>query len=205
TIEYRASYRGPARDVHDVPAVVDVIVSQHPEGAETPTMAVVVDGRPQSLAARVMSSRAVAATISFDEFVRLANADALVPEAFGGALEFSQGQLRMLRNTAARWSGAVPLAVQADEAVGTWTGTWDGAGSGNFELTLDKTREGAPVGRVAVTTDGGNYSADLKSIAVDKQKLTAKYEFPLDTSAEVFVSATFEGKDAKGTWALRAE
>src|SRR5262249_21252496 len=116
TIAYRASYRGPARDVHDVPAVVDVIVSQHPEGAETPTMAVVVDGRPQSLAARVMSSRAVAATISFDEFVRLANADALVQEAFGGALEFSQGQLRMLRNTAARWSGAVPLAVQADEA-----------------------------------------------------------------------------------------
>jgi hypothetical protein len=93
------------------------------------------------------------------------------------------------------------LLAQA-ETTGTWAGTWDGAGSGNFELTLDK-KDGAPAGRVAVTTDGGNYTADLKGIAFAGSKMTATYDFPLDTSAEVAIATTFEAKDAKGTWSLR--
>src|SRR5882724_3593973 len=87
--------------------------------------------------------------------------------------------------------------------VGTWAGTWDGAGSGAFELTLDKTKEGAAVGRVAVTTDGGNYTADLKGVAFDGARMTAKYDFPLDAGSEVIVAATFEEHAAKGTWSLR--
>ena len=63
-----------------------------------------------------------------------------------------------------------------DRHAGTWAGTWDGAGSGAFELTLDK-KEGAAAGRVAVTTDNGNYAAELKSVAFDGNKLTAKYDF----------------------------
>ena len=35
--------------------------------------------------------------------------------------------------------------------------------------------------------------------------MTARYHFPLDPSAEVFVTATFEDKSAKGTWAMRAK
>jgi hypothetical protein len=91
----------------------------------------------------------------------------------------------------------------SDEWVGTWAGTWDGAGSGEFELTLDKTQDGGPVGRVAVTTDGGNYTADLKAIAIDGDKMNAKYDFPLDTGSEVIVLATFAARSAKGTWSLR--
>src|SRR5262245_18818749 len=98
---------------------------------------------------------------------------------------------------------AAGQSASFEQYVGTWSGTWDGAGSGNFELTIDKTKEGAPVGRVAVTTDGGNYNADLKSIAFDGAKMSAKYEFPLDTSAEVIVGVTFDAANAKGTWSLR--
>ena len=89
-----------------------------------------------------------------------------------------------------------------DEYAGTWAGTWDGAGSGEFELTLEK-KEGALAGKVAVTTDQGNYTADLKTMAFSGKTMTATYDFPLDPSAEVAVSAEFEARSAKGTWSLR--
>ena len=94
-----------------------------------------------------------------------------------------------------------------DRYIGTWAGMWDGAGSGDFELTLDQAKDGpldGPLeGRVVVATDGGNYNANLKRISFDGPKMTARYDFPLDSSAEIFVTATFEDKSAKGTWAMR--
>lgn len=89
-----------------------------------------------------------------------------------------------------------------DQYAGTWAGTWDGAGSGDFELTLEK-KGGALGGRVAVTTDAGPYTADLKSVSIDGSKLSAKYDFPLDAGAEVNIAASFEDRHAKGTWSLR--
>src|SRR5262249_8940601 len=84
------------------------------------------------------------------------------------------------------------------------SGTWEGPGTGQFELTIDKGKDG-PTGKVAVTTDGGNYNADVTSIVFDGNKMTAKYDFPLDPSAEVSIAATFDAGAAKGTWALRAK
>ena len=83
---------------------------------------------------------------------------------------------------------------------GQWTGTWDGSGSGNFELTLEK---GGTAGKVAVTTEQGNYTADLKSVSFAANKMTAIYDFPLDPSAEVALAATFEAAKAAGIWSLR--
>jgi hypothetical protein len=99
--------------------------------------------------------------------------------------------------SAARQSSA------ADRYMGTWTGTWDGSGTGAFEMTLEKDGSGAPGGRVAVKTDGGDYTADLRAMTFDGPKMTAKYDFPLDPSAEVAVAASFEDRSAKGTWSLR--
>jgi hypothetical protein len=56
---------------------------------------------------------------------------------------------------------------------------------------------------VVLVTDGGNYSADFKSVSFDGDKMTAKYDFPLDPSAEVVMTATFDKAAAKGTWSLR--
>ncbi len=98
---------------------------------------------------------------------------------------------------------AQPATV--DQYYGTYAGTWDGAGTGAFELTLAKGTDGAPAGKVAVTSDGGNYDAELKAIAFDGTKMTARYDFPLDPSAEVVVAAAFDAGTAKGTWTLHAK
>jgi hypothetical protein len=89
-----------------------------------------------------------------------------------------------------------------EQYAGTWSGAWDGAGTGAFVLTLNSAA-GAVTGKVDVTTDGGNYTADLKSLAFDDQKMSARYDFPLDAQAEVLLAATFDGSTAKGTWSLR--
>jgi hypothetical protein len=102
---------------------------------------------------------------------------------------------------------AVEQSTNGEQYVGTYSGTWDGSGSGNFELTLEKAKEkdGGVTGKVAVTTDGGNYTADLKALSFDDKKMNAKYDFPLDPSAasEVVLVATIEGTIVKGTWSLR--
>jgi hypothetical protein len=103
-------------------------------------------------------------------------------------------------------AGAPGQARQAssdDEYVGKWTGTWDGSGSGGFELTLEKGSDGAAAGKVAVTTEQGNYTAELKSVSITGKNMTATYDFPLDPAAEVAVAGAFEGRTAKGTWSLR--
>ena len=96
----------------------------------------------------------------------------------------------------------VRLAAQADAMAGQWSGTWDGAGSGSFDLHLQK-KDASLAGTVAVTTDGGNYDAELKGVAVSGKDLKATYDFPLDPSAEVALTAKFDGEKVNGTWTLR--
>ena len=90
-----------------------------------------------------------------------------------------------------------------EQYAGTWSGTWDGAGTGDFVLTLEKSAAGAVTGKVDVVTDAGNYTAELKAVAFDGQKMSAKYDFPLDPGSEVVLDGTFDGSTAKGTWSLR--
>jgi hypothetical protein len=99
-------------------------------------------------------------------------------------------------------SGEAMQASRGQDYMGTWSGTWDGAGSGEFELTLAQVKDGAAGGKVAVTTDGGNYTAELKSVTFDGNTMTATYDFPLDPGSEVAISATFDNRTAKGTWML---
>lgn len=105
TIDFKTQHRGMAGGPHEAPAMVDVVVTQHPSREDTPMMSMRVNGQPQQLAARTYGRESVAATIPFDEFVRLANAASVIEQAFDSELEFSTAQLRMLRNTAERWSG----------------------------------------------------------------------------------------------------
>ena len=90
--------------------------------------------------------------------------------------------------------------------VGAWSGTWDGAGgSGGFELTLEKSKDGAVTGRVSVTGEP-TYKANFKSLSFDGKKMNAKYDFPpAEADAEVLLETTFDGNSAKGTWSLHAK
>src|SRR5262245_37466797 len=87
------------------PAVVDIVVSQHTVDEETPAATLRANGEPVPLFTRFRSARAVVSTITFDQFVGLANADTLVEQAFDCELEFTPQQLRMLKSTAERWAG----------------------------------------------------------------------------------------------------
>ena len=98
---------------------------------------------------------------------------------------------------------AASQAASSDEYSGRWTGTWEGSGSGSFEMLLTKDSDGKPGGKVSVTTDGGNYDADLKRVSIAGKTVEAAYDFPLDPSAEVVMTCTVDGTTAKGTWSLR--
>ena len=94
-------------------------------------------------------------------------------------------------------------AVGSDQFLGTWSGTWDGAGSsGGFELTIERSKDGALAGKVSVTGEP-SYEATLTQIAVDGMKMTARYDFTPQPGGEVLLAATFGGGSASGTWTLR--
>ena len=99
----------------------------------------------------------------------------------------------------------VGQSTNGEQYAGTYSGTWDGSGTGNFELTLEKVKDGGVTGKVAVTTDGGDYTADLKALSFEGKKMNAKYDFPLDltASSEVVLVADIDGNTIKGTWSLR--
>jgi hypothetical protein len=100
---------------------------------------------------------------------------------------------------------AVGIGAQEPTSyVGTWTGSWDGAGTGGFELTLEKGKDSALTGHVSVTGEP-TYKATLKTVSFDGAKMTATYDFPPDESLEILLVATFEGNKAKGTWAARGK
>ena len=106
---------------------------------------------------------------------------------------------------AASAQGGTDTAPKPEQLAGVWSGTWDGAGSGGgFELTLEQPKDGPMTGKVAVTGEP-TYKATLKTLAFDGKKMTGKYDFTPDDSAEVVLAATFEGHKATGTWSLRAK
>jgi len=87
------------------PAVVDIVVTQNAVNQDVPPLSLVADGQAVPLVTRFRSARAVVSTITFDQFVSLANAATLVEQAFDCELEFTPPQLRMLKSTAERWAG----------------------------------------------------------------------------------------------------
>jgi hypothetical protein len=105
----------------------------------------------------------------------------------------------MLCSAAQRGADGTP---PGERFLATWTGTWDGAGTGGFELTLEKGADGAIAGRVSVTGEP-TYKATFKSVSFDGNRMSAKYDFPPDEQAEVALAGTFDGNTATGTWSLR--
>ena len=99
--------------------------------------------------------------------------------------------------------GAVAVA-QTDIAgfVGNWNGTWEGGGTGRFDLTIENGSDGKSAGGVSVGTEQGDYTAKFKELSFDGQNMKARYEFPLDGQADVVVAGTFDGGSAQGTWSL---
>jgi hypothetical protein len=97
-------------------------------------------------------------------------------------------------------------APPGEQFVGTWSGTWDsaGSGSGGFELTLEKAKDGSVGGKVSVTGEP-TYKATLETASFEGPKMNARYAFPPDESIQIVLTATFAGNTAKGTWTARVK
>lgn len=108
--------------------------------------------------------------------------------------------------------GAMAFATQrgaegskaGEEFVGIWSGSWEGGGSGGFELTLEKAADGPVTGKVSVTGPP-TYKAVFKTLSFDGKKMAARYDFPEDDSIDIALAATFDGKTANGTWSARVK
>jgi hypothetical protein len=104
---------------------------------------------------------------------------------------------------------ATGVAAQRDAAagekyIGMWSGTWssEGSGTGGFELTLEKGKDGALAGQVSVTGEP-TYKTTFKELTFDGDTMKARYDFPADNNIEIVVGATFSATNAKGTWTAR--
>lgn len=107
------------------------------------------------------------------------------------------------------WAGGqvrVASAADADQYVGTWKGTWEGAGAGGrFDLTFIKGSDGKLAASVSVGTDMGDYNAKFSTVTVTGDKLAGAYDYPPDPQGEVTITGSFEPKNAIGTWSLGAK
>lgn len=93
--------------------------------------------------------------------------------------------------------------LQAADPIGTWTGTWEGAGgTGGIEVVFEKDKDGGLAGRVSVTGEP-TYKTTFKTVTLEGQKVTWTYDFPPDESIEITMAASVEGSSAKGTWSAR--
>ena len=121
---------------------------------------------------------------------------------------------RAVRNRCAVWLwliifGAICSAAQRGTRGRHLNSFWepgisirDGAGTGGFELTLEKGKDNTVNGRVSVTGEP-TYRATFKALSFDGKKMSATYDFPPDAGGEVVLAASFDGNTATGTWSLR--
>ncbi len=110
---------------------------------------------------------------------------------------------------AAIWSAGrlgVAVAAPGEQYLGTWKGTWEGAGSGGrFDLTFAKGADGKLAASVSVGTDSGDYNANFSTVTLTGEKLAGAYDYPLDPQGEVTITGSFDPKTAVGTWSLGAK
>ena len=100
----------------------------------------------------------------------------------------------------------VASAADGDQYVGTWKGTWEGAGAGGrFDLTLARGPDGKLAASVSVGTDTGDYTAKFSTATLSGGKLVGAYDYPPDPQGEVTITGAFDPKNATGTWSLGAK
>jgi hypothetical protein len=105
---------------------------------------------------------------------------------------------------AGQWS--VASAADGDQYIGTWKGTWEGAGAGGrFDLTFAKGSDSKLAASVSVGTDMGDYNAKFSTVTVTGDKLKGAYDYPPDPQGEVTITGSFDPKIAIGTWSLGAK
>jgi hypothetical protein len=98
------------------------------------------------------------------------------------------------------------LAGDADPYVGTWKGSWEGAGAGGrFDMTFLRGADGKIAASVSVGSEMGDYNAKFSTVTLSGDKLAGAYDYPPDPQGEVTIAGSFDAKNATGTWSLGAK
>jgi hypothetical protein len=114
--------------------------------------------------------------------------------------------LLLLTSVCAALQFGVATAADGDRYVGTWKGTWEGAGAGGrFDLTFVRGSDGKLSASVSVGTDMGDYNAKFSTVSLAADKLAGAYDYPPDPQGEVTITGSFDPKNATGTWSLGAK
>jgi hypothetical protein len=112
----------------------------------------------------------------------------------------------MLASVCAALPFGLASASDGDQYVGTWKGTWEGAGAGGrFDLTFVRGGAGRLAASVSVGTDMGDYNAKFSTLTLMADKLAGAYDYPPDPQGEVTITGSFDPKNATGTWSLTAK
>ena len=98
--------------------------------------------------------------------------------------------------------GAVPSSKAAeDKLIGTWTGTWDGASTGKYTMSIARDDAKKLGGTIQTVPDeGGGYTATFKSVVIDGDTVTISYDSPAGDATEIELEATTDGANIKGSW-----
>src|SRR5579864_2387041 len=90
--------------------------------------------------------------------------------------KFAVVAIMMLAIIGAVAERGVASAAEGDQVVGTWKGTWEGAGAGGrFDLTFSRGSDGKLAASVSVGTDMGDYNAKFSTVTLTGDKLAGAY------------------------------
>jgi hypothetical protein len=102
---------------------------------------------------------------------------------------------------------AIPSSHPTPDSIalilGQWNGSFEGASSGKFELTLrqDSGSQQLSGQIVVMLSDGDRYSTKLKKAVFTNNQLVASYSEP-DDGSNVTLTGQLAGSVLKGNWAV---
>jgi len=104
------------------------------------------------------------------------------------------------------FSMAAVSGGQRDSYSGTWSGSFTAANGnkGALAYSLKKGQKGEWGGTVKFSSDGGEQSAELKSVRIASGKFNATIDTP-DGKSAVAIEGTFQGKRLAGTYTVSSK
>ena len=92
-------------------------------------------------------------------------------------------------------------SLAAADLSGTYKGTWSGASSGDFVISLKPDDNGAWKSDVTFTIEGQEVKCHVTSVKVDESKVEVVYDFAFgDTKLQSTVNGQLNGKTLEGTY-----
>lgn len=100
---------------------------------------------------------------------------------------------------------AAMLCLLAADLAGTYKGSWSGAASGDFRITLEPGANGEWKAEIVFTLGNDEVKTQIKSLKVDGSKLDVVYDFDLQGNAlESTVTGQLNGKTLEGTYKTKS-